>query len=396
MSRASIVDEVVGALRTLGRTTVSSILKQRRRVRRENRARLTEALGAFAGLILAGAVGAVLLSTTGIARLPRTLPQQDVIRTEHLEITYPAAAQPMLEQFLGYAEDVYNRVDSLLPGALPATLAVRLVSGGPSGEDSTGVWVNAEVEGPAQVLFAGQLARVAARALVGNAYELDAYQFVYAGLAAWVAEEYERQAGIERPRWLWSAYAYLQEATYLEYLEVYDRAIDDLGRDVVAAIGYSFVSLFVERHGLPGLQRLLGALDRNADPCAALDDGGFDCAGFTADWSSTLEAEAARHDFTSLPAVQSDLIVSGQGELRQVDLWVHVRNPETEAFNFFVQYVLNGEQQEVVYAAEGSDFSVRIPLGSLALGVEVLWDVAVWSDRLQLWVHGGWQNRSVR
>ncbi|UCF21142.1 MAG: hypothetical protein JSU87_07080 [Gemmatimonadota bacterium] len=340
--------------------------------------------------------GLALLAAMGGLRPAGKTPQEKISRTEHLEITYPAAAEAELSAFLNYGEGVYNRVDSLLPGALPPTLAVSLESGSRRGEDETGVVVNLEVEGPAEVLFAGQLARVAVRSLAGDAYDLDAFRFVFAGLAAWVAEEYEREAGIRRPRWLWAAYAYMQEATYLEYLEVYERASDELGSNVVTAVGYTLVSLLVERDGLQGLERLLRALARNADLCAALDDSGLDCARFTADWSSALEAEAARHDFASAPSVESDLIVSDQGELRQVDLWVHVRNPETNAFNFFVQYVVNGEQREEVYAAEGPDYQVRIPLGQQETGAEILWDVAVWSDTLQLWVRGGWQNRVVR
>ncbi|NIR30179.1 MAG: hypothetical protein GWO39_08410, partial [Gammaproteobacteria bacterium] len=70
--------------------------------------------------------------------------------------------------------------------------------------------------------------------------------------------------------------------------------------------------------------------------CAALDDAGFGCDAFLAEWWAALEVEVAKHDFSLIPQVHADLIVTGHGGFRDLSLWVRIVNPEAESYPFFV------------------------------------------------------------
>jgi hypothetical protein len=243
--------------------------------------------------------------------------------------------------------------------------------------------------------MADRLARIADRRIVGATYEADGYAFFNEGLAAWVTECYERRAGIVRPRWLWAAYAYVQESSYLEYMEEYQRASDELGRKIAGAVGYSFVAHFISQHGRPGLGSLLRAMSKSIDICAALSRAGFDCDAVLADWEAALETEAAKHDFSNLPSIQADLFISGDAERRQASIWVRVVNPEALEYRVFVQYALDDEYWEEAIQADGHEHEGWVPVGPVEIGARVLWQAAVWSDLLQDWVTSGWQDKTI-
>jgi hypothetical protein len=317
-------------------------------------------------------------------------------RTEHLQVTYPEGAEDELRVFLGYAEEVYAGVDSLLGGALPAPLSVALVTGTASGSSPGGIVLGLERGLSTRVVFARELARAAQREILGETYELPGYRFFEEGVAAWVEERYERDVGRVKPRGLWAAYAYMQEATYPEYLAAYEGASEELGREVATAAGHSFVSYLIDIHGQAGLMALMKAMSENVDICSALDSSGIGCARFVEAWQEALALEAEKYDFTAVPDVFADLEMSGEGEYRDLSLRVFIRNPETVSYLFFVSYIVDGERSEESYRADSSDFEALVPLGRVRVGTKVLWDVAVWSRTLETWKKSGWQDRIVR
>jgi hypothetical protein len=317
-------------------------------------------------------------------------------RTDHLEVYYPEGEEDGLSEFLEYAEDVYAYVDSLMKGALPSPIRVTLVATGLSGPSSDGIVLSLEQERYIEPVFARELARLGGRAIVGDVFDAEGYRFFVEGLAAWAGEHFERRLGSIEPRWLWAAYAFMEEATYLEYLEVYTRAAEDLGKNVVNAAGYSLVSYLVDRYGWDGVMSILAAMPENIEVCSAMDEAGFDCLGIWEGWQLALEAESAKHDFTQLPEVFADLEVSGEGNTRDAGLRVFIRNPETTSYLFFVAYVVGDEPAEESYSADGHDFEALVPLGRLPVGTKVLWEVAVWSRTVQAWRKSGWQDRTIR
>ncbi len=317
-------------------------------------------------------------------------------RTDHIEVRYPEGEEEELQVFLEYAEDVYVYVDSLIRGALPTPVRVTLVGTGSSGPGVDGIVLSLEQGRYNEPVFARELARLGGRELAGEVFDAESYRCFVEGLMAWVGERYETRLGTIEPRRLWAAYAYMEEATYLEYLEVYSRASEELGKNVVNAVGYSLVSYLDERYGWDGVMSVLAAMPNNIEVCSALDEAGFDCLATWEGWQAALEAEAAKHDFTQLPKVFADLEVTGEGDTRDVGLRVFIRNPETTSYLFFVAYVLGDEPAEESYAAEGHEFEARIPLGRLAVGTKVLWEVAVWSRTVQAWRKSGWQDGTIR
>jgi hypothetical protein len=319
-----------------------------------------------------------------------------VLRTEHLRVRYPERAVNELRAFLSYAEEVYVAVDSLLGGALPAPLDVTLARGVGGRSSREGVVLGVEHAPFARARFARELAHAAAWNLLGDAYGLPGYRFVVEGVAAWAEERYERAAGRPKPRRLWAGYAYMQDAAYLEYLAAFDEAVAELGRDVVVAVGHSFVSRLVERRGTAGLLSLLRAMSESADVCSALDVADIGCADFVADWREALAAEAVKHHFATVPDLFADLEARGEGEFRDLDLRVFIRNPETTSYLFFVSYVIDGERTEESYVADGVEFEALVPLGRVPVGAKVMWEVAVWSRTLRTWKKSGWQDRTVR
>jgi hypothetical protein len=320
----------------------------------------------------------------------RTLP------SDHFHVVYPESSEQAAQEFLRYAEKVYDHVNALFAGALPAEVTVTLVEAEPEESSSDDIVLSLEHARYMEPVFARELVHRAGRAIVGSLYDAEGYRFFREGLAAWVAERYERALGLEEPRWLWSAYAYMEEATYLEYLEAYSGASEELGGDVIDAVGYTFVAQIIERHAWGGVMSLLKAMADNVEVCSALDDAGFDCLAFWEDWQARLEREAAEHDFTMLPEVLADLQVSGEGESRDLTLRVYIRNPETTSYLFFVAYEIDGEQVEESYPAEGNEFEALVPLRQASLGTKVLWEVAVWSRTVRAWRKSGWQDRLVK
>jgi hypothetical protein len=317
-------------------------------------------------------------------------------RTEHLEVAYPEGAESELGEFLDYAELVYAEVDSLMGGAVASPIRVTLVREGTSGSTPEGITLSLHMGPQVRELFARELARAAARKIVGPTYEAGGYRFLDEGLAAWVEARYERARGAEEPRWLRAAFAYMEEATYLEYLETFTQASEEVGREVVSAAGYSFVSHLVDRYGWQGVLTLLAAMKGNIDVCSSLDDAGYDCEEFLDSWDAALAAEAAKHDFTLVPDVWADLLVAGEGDYRDVSLLVYIRNPEATSYLYFISYVIGEEPFEESFAAASSDFEAVIPLGQVPVGTRVLWEVAVWSRTVRTWKKSGWQDRTAR
>ncbi len=285
-------------------------------------------------------------------------------------------------------------MNSLLSDALPATLTVRLESEHADSSTDSAVVVTLMHESLMGHSFARGLARVGGRTVGGQAFDVEGVRFFADGLEAWVANRCRPVR--EEPYWLWAAYAHMEEATYLEYLEVFERASEEVGRPVIAAAGYAFVDHLVRRHGREALATLLAAMSESVEVCSALDDAEFGCDAFVDDWWAALDAEAAKHDFSLIPQVHADLFASGQGELRELNLWVHIVNPESESYPFYVSLVIDGERSEEPFYAEESDFNGQVPLGQVSLGAKVMWDVAVWSETLKLWRRSGWQDMIIR
>ncbi|UCC83102.1 MAG: hypothetical protein JSW46_19475 [Gemmatimonadota bacterium] len=315
-------------------------------------------------------------------------------RGAHLQISYPAAEAAKATSFLSDAERVYTCVDSLLKGALPAAIEVRLERERTDSSSDSTLVVTLMHESLMGHSLARGLVRVGGRELVGPAFDMEGVRFFAGGLETWAASRCRPVR--EEPYWLRAAYAHMEEATYLEYLEFFERASEEVGRPVIAAAGYAFVDHLAECHGLEALQTTLTAMSDNADVCLSLDAAGLGCEAFLDGWWAALDAEAAKHDFSLLPRVHADLLVSGQGELRELSLWVRIVNPEAESYQFYVSLIIDGERSEEPFNAEGSDFSGQVPLGQVSLGAKVMWDVAVWSEMLKLWRRSGWQDQIVR
>jgi hypothetical protein len=316
-------------------------------------------------------------------------------QTEHLEITYPSSEEAKVREFLSSAEDVYQAVDSLMYDALPASLRLTFVAEPKRDSTRTGL-VLSLLDGSRMTReFALQLTHTAARQIVGPSFDAESYRFVAEGLAAWVGERVVPLPGSVEQRLMLASYAYMEEATYPEYLASYELASEEMGKAVINAAGLSFVTHVVERRGRDGLASLLGAMSDNIEICSALDQAGFGCDSFLDDWEAALEAEAAKHDFSILPTVHADLLASGQGELRDLSLWVRIINPEAADYPFYISLVIDGEELEEPFYADESDYSGLVPLGQVSAGVKVLWDVAVWSETLQLWRRSGWQDRII-
>jgi hypothetical protein len=318
------------------------------------------------------------------------------LRSEHVEVAYPEGAEDVARGFLDSAEEVYADIDSLFGGALPASINVNLVKTGLSRSTPGGLVLSLEQEGYAEAIFARELAHLAGRGSVGPLYDAEAYQVFREGLAAWVGARYEPSLGSHEPRWLWGAYAYMEEATYFEYLEIYSRASEELGKDVIDAVGYTLVDHLVDRHGWRGVTSVLETMVDNVEICGALDDAGLDCLDLWESWQAKLESEAANHDFAHLPKVFADLEVEGEGETRSLILRVFIRNPETSSYLFFVSYEIDGERFEESYPADSVEFEALVALGDVSLGTKVLWEAAVWSRTVQTWRKSGWQDRIIR
>jgi hypothetical protein len=314
-------------------------------------------------------------------------------RGEHLQVIYPAAEAARAASFLSDAEEVYSCVDSLLSDALPSNLTVRLVDERADSPSDSTVVVTLMDESLMGHSLARGLAHFGGRTVVGPAFDIEGVRFFAEGLGVWVANRCRPVR--EEPYWQWAAYAQMEEATYLEYLEVFERASEEVGRHVIAAAGYAFVDHLARRHGREALVTLLAALSESIDVCSALDEAGFGCDAFLDDWWAALDAEAARQDFSRIPQVHADLFASGQGELRELTLWVRIVNPEAESYPFYVSLVIDGERSEEPFYAEESDFSGQVPLGQVSAGAKVMWDVAVWSETLKLWRRSGWQDMII-
>ncbi len=338
---------------------------------------------------------AAALAVAGIAS-GSTQSQQTHTRTDHFVLAYPAEDDQAAQSFLEYAELVYADIDSLLDGALPDSLQVTLVSDGTSGSTDGAIHLSLHHGLELQAIFARELTRTAEREALGETYELLAYRFVTEGLAAWVEARYEARVGTVRPRDMWAAFAYMQEASYPEYLASYDIAALDLGRNVVDAAGYSFVSHLVDTHGLYGLHSLLRAMPANADICGALNDARLDCDSLVDGWQSALDQEAGRHDFSNVPELWSLLEVSGEGDQRDVALRVYIQNPESSDYLFFVSYIIDEKRYEEAFPADASEFRALVPLGQVKEGEKLLWEVAVWSHTIQTWRRSGWQDQIIR
>ncbi len=313
---------------------------------------------------------------------------------EHVQVIYPAAEAEEVESFLSDVEQVYVCVDSLLNSALPATLTVRLARERASSASDSVIVVELMDESLMGHSLARGLVRVGGHELVGPAFDMEGIRFFAEGLEAWVASPCRPVR--EEPFWLWAAWAHMEEATYLEYLEVFERACEEVGRPVIAAAGYAFVDHLTRRHGREALQTTLAAMSDNADICYGLDEVGIGCDAFLDDWWAALDSEMARHEFALVPQVHADLFASGQGELRELSLWVHIVNPEAASYPFYVSLVIEGERSEEPFYAEQGDFSGQVPLGQVSPGAKVMWDVAVWSETLKLWRRSGWQNQVIR
>jgi hypothetical protein len=317
-------------------------------------------------------------------------------RTDHRTVASSLLCAVATTLWAGVAssQETYTCVDSLLSDALPASLTVRLDSERADSSTDSTIVVTLMHESLMGHSLARGLVRVGGRAVVGQAFDVESIRFFADGLGTWVANRCRPVR--EEPYWLWAAYAHMEEATYLEYLEVFERASEEVGRPVIAAAGYAFVDHLVRRHGREALATLLAAMSESVDVCSALDDAEFGCDEFVDDWWAALEAEAAKHDFSLIPQVHADLFASGQGELRELNLWVHIVNPEAESYPFYVSLVIDGERSEEPFSAEQSDFNGQVPLGQVRLGAKVMWDVAVWSETLKLWRRSGWQDRIIR
>jgi hypothetical protein len=327
-----------------------------------------------------------------VAWVPQGATEQ--VRSEHLLIIYPAVEAATATAFLSDSEEIYACVDSLLSGSLPATVTVRLESERADSVSDSTIVVALMHETLMGHSFARRLARVGGRVLAGRTFDTEGNRFLAEGLGTWVASRCRQVR--EEPYWLWAAYAHMEEATYLEYLEAFERASEEVGRPVITAAGYAFVDYLVQRHGRAALATLLAAMSDNADVRSSLDHAGIGSDAFLDDWWAALDAETAKHDFTLIPQVQADLFASGQGESRDLSLWVRIVNPEVESYSFYVSLVIDGERSEEPFYAEESDFSGRVQLGRVGVGARVMWDVAVWSETLKLWRRSGWQDRIIR
>ena len=339
---------------------------------------------------------ALMLSVLGTASATALWGQQERELTAHLEIVYPADELDAARLFMGYAESVYGDVDSLMGAVLPARLRVTLLKDGRSSSTGSEVHLSLHPGLVLQAVFAAELVRVAEREILGDAYEIQGYRFVVEGLANWVEERYERRLGDEKTRSTWAAYAYMMQATYPEYLASYELAVEELGRNVVDAAGYSFISHVAERHGMDGVRSLFRAMTGNVDVCSALSDSGIDCEVFVESWQAALAAQATSHDFSTLPEIWSLLEVRGEGETREVGLRVYIQNPESSEYTFFVSYVIGEERFEEAFPADMTEFRAVVPLGQMQEGTKLLWEVSVWSRTVSAWRKSGWQDQIIR
>jgi hypothetical protein len=143
---------------------------------------------------------------------PTLLQQEQVAdgqaRTAHLEVDYPQVEEARVREFLGYAEEIYATVDSLMDGALPSTIRVILVSTGSSAATPEAIVLSLQQERYVEPILARELVRLAGREIAGAVYDAEGYRFFTEGLAAWVGERYERRLGSVEPRWLWLARLY--------------------------------------------------------------------------------------------------------------------------------------------------------------------------------------------
>jgi hypothetical protein len=342
------------------------------------------------------AVRVLVAGFLGSSSATALVAQQARDSTSHLQVVYPADERAAARAFLGYAEGVYEYIDTLFGGALPEKLHVTLLKDARSGSSGPELHLSLHHRAALQAVYAAELSRVAEREILGESYELQGYRFVTEGLANWVEARYERQLGIEKSRDIWAAYAYVLEATYPEYLASYELAEEELGKNVVDAVGYSFVSHVFQLHGMEGVRSLLDAMAVNVDVCSSLSDSGADCEEFVDGWQSALAEQARRYDFASLPEIWSLIEVSGQGDLREVGLRVYIQNPESSEFTFFVSYVIDGEHFEEAFPAERSEFRAIVPLGTMREGTKLLWEVSVWSSTVLAWRKSGWQDQVIR
>jgi hypothetical protein len=311
-------------------------------------------------------------------------------RTEHLTISFPEGQESRVQEFLLFAEDLYADVNGLFDGALPATIDVALADG-QGGRFSESVIV-LDLQGLDSTAenFARELVLLAFQQLVGD-HGSQNFGFVGEGLADWVEEQIEWRQGVAEPRPLRAAYAYTQGWAELAKLERWDQMTRELDETISHAIGCSFVAHFVIVHGQEGLLELLNELSHQSSVCAALDAGGFDCAGFVQSWHTLLEIEAANHIFASVPQIAADLNVTGEGRLRAATISVRIVNPRLGTTKYCVSYNTGHGWQEECHTDRGGDRTAEVPLGQVAAGTTVMWDATVWSETLQSWVRAGQQ-----
>lgn len=326
-----------------------------------------------------------------LALAPPALPQGDA------RIELRGAADSLARRELGRAETAFHVVDSLFAGALPARVVVDLSgTGAPATVSDTAIRLDPAFGRQLLPQLTRQLSRIAVRRLLGDAAQRVEHGFLLDGLAEWAVLRVVGDP--ERAKWseMWAAYAYREQATYLEFLAEYERARDDLGSNVLTAVGVSLVSLLVDHHGLDRLHEVLAVLASGADLCAALERAGPGCRQTLDAWEVRLRTAMDERDFALLPEVRADLYATATEDGRyDLELGIAIDYPEGGSFDYVVEAVVAGTELDQAFAAEGDGLGSRVPLGSVEPGTRVRWRVAVWSSRYRLWRHSGWQSRML-
>lgn len=338
---------------------------------------------------------ACLLYSKAALATPQVMPNDVQNRTEHLDIRYPADAAAEIQEFLHDAESIYRGVQEFFGGTLPFSLAIRVTETEAAGDSDGGLRLSLRYAPVLRERFAAELARLAAVELAGRAHAQGGARFLVEGLSAWVAARSVGGESRSELRWRRAAYGYLQEAAYLEYLESFDRASEDLGERKVVALGFTFADVLVENHGRGAIVTVLRALGQSADLCEALERSGVGCEDLLNRWWASLATESARQELDRLPRIRSDLHASGTGRERALTLHVHIVNPEAETYVYYVHLKIGDTQSEEPYTADAREFDAWVDVGEADPGAKVLWNVAVWSETLEDWVRAGWQDRRV-
>jgi hypothetical protein len=316
-------------------------------------------------------------------------------RTEHLIISYPEGNEDEVGNFVAFAEDVYADVNLLFENALPNTIAVDLVDEPGSRASATGITVSLQVPSAVEQIYAHELAHIALREIIGERYELEEYRFLAEGLAAWVEERYEPEAGFVEPRACRAAYAHSLGLSSLRHAQEWEELKRVVGDSSAYSLGHSFVSYLDDEYGRGALVRVVHAAADASGLAAALRDAGVDDTEFVEGWQAMLDAEAAQHDFDRVPQVEADLVVAGSGPARDVSVRVRVENPEATEYKYYVAYYIGDVWKEDTYDANASNVEALVPLGQVNVETLVRWDAVVWSDTLKAWVKSGWQKRTI-